>query len=390
MRALVPVLVGLALWSCAPATPQDAGIGGLETAILPLDGGPDATPQTIAERMAHYHVPGLSLAVIRDERIVWIGAYGVRTAGTTDAVDIGTLFQAASISKTVAAAATMRLVEAGWLALDGDVNRELKSWRLPTPPPMRGHPVTLAELLSHRAGLTVPGFPGYDAEARLPDLREILDGKPPANTRPVRVRWQPGAAFRYSGGGYEVLQQLLTDATAEPFPLFAEQQVLTPLNMVRSGYWQPLPEDLWADAATAHDAEGQPVKGRAHVYPELAAAGLWTTPVDLAHFMIELSRAWSGQSSALMQLDTARRMLARQGSGPTGLGVFLDDEGATLRFRHPGDNFGYHALLVGYADGSHGAVAMTNGEGGRALVAEVINSIAKLEAWPGFTPLGPE
>jgi len=255
---------------------------------------------------------------------------------------------------------------------------------------MRGHPVTLAELLSHRAGTTVPGFPGYAAGARLPDLREILDGRPPAVTKPVRVQWQPGAEFRYSGGGYEVVQQLLMDATAEPFPLIAEQQVLQPVNMVRSGYWQPLPEDLWEDAATAHDSYGMPIEGRAHVYPELSAAGLWTTPVDLAHFAIELSRAWSGRPTPLMKLDSARRMLTRQGSGPTGLGVFLDGEGATLRFRHPGDNLGYHALLVAYADGSHGAVVMTNGESGRALVAEDINSIARLEAWPGFTPLKPE
>jgi len=390
MRVLVAVLVVLALGSCSSRPPQDDSIARLETAILPLDGGPDAPPQSIAERMAHYHVPGLSLAVIRDERIVWVSAHGLRTAGTTDAVAVSTIFQAASISKPVAAATAMRLVEGGQLALDRDVNRDLGSWRLPVTAPMRGHPVTLAELLSHRAGLTVPGFPGYAADARLPDLRQILDGKPPANSRPVRVQWPPGTEFRYSGGGYEVLQQLLQDTMAAPFPLIAEQQVLAPLNMVRSGYWQPLPEDLWDDAAAAHDAEGQPIKGRAHVYPELAAAGLWTTPVDLAHFMIELSRAWSGRQSALMSLDSARRMLTRQGGGPTGLGLLLDGDGATLRFRHPGVNLGYNALMVGYADGSHGAVVMTNGEGGRALVAEIVNSVAKLEGWPDFAPLKPE
>ncbi len=390
MRVLVPILVGFALWSCGSRPPQDDGIARLETSILPLNAAPDAPPQSIAERMAYYHVPGLSLAVIRDDRIVWVSALGVRTAGTTDAVGVSTIFQAASISKTVTAAAALQLVEAGRLDLDRDVNQELHSWRIPTAPQMRGHPVTLAELLSHRAGLTVPGFPGYAADAKLPDLREILDGRPPAITRAVRVQGRPGAEFRYSGGGYEVVQQLLMDVTASPFPLIAEQQVLGPLNMVRSGYWQPLPEDLWQDAAAAHDAQGLLIKGRAHVYPELAAAGLWTTPVDLAHFAIELSRAWSGRSSLLMKLDTARRMLAPQGGGPTGLGVFLDGAGATLRFRHPGDNKGYHALMVVYADGRFGAVVMTNGEGGRQLAAEIVNSIAKLEGWPEFTPLKAE
>jgi CubicO group peptidase (beta-lactamase class C family) len=388
MRALVPVLVALTLWSCSSRPPQDDSISRLEVSILPLDGGPDAAPQPVADRMAHYHVPGLSVAIIRDDRIVWVSAHGLRTAGTADMVGVSTIFQAASLSKTVTAALAMQLVEVGRLDLDRDVNRDLRSWRVPAAPiPLRSHPVTLAELLSHRAGLSVPGFPGYPADARLPDLKQILDGRPPANTKAVRVQWLPGAELHYSGGGYEVVQQLLMDATSSPFPLIAEQQVLAPVNMVRSGYWQPLPEDLWEDAATAHNAAGTPIPGRARVYPELAAAGLWSTPVDLAHFAIELSRAWSGRSSMLMKLDTARRMLTPQGDGRTGLGVFLDGEGASLRFRQPGDNAGYHALMVAYADGRFGAVAMTNGEGGRQLVVEVINNIARLEAWPDFTPL---
>lgn len=199
-----------------------------------------------------------------------------------------TLFQAGSISKPVAALAALRLVEQGKLSLDEDVNAKLVSWKVPGNEFTKEQKVTLRRLLTHSAGLTVHGFPGYAAGAQVPTLVQVLNGEKPANTPAIRVDTVPGRLWRYSGGGYTIMQQLLIDVTQKSFPELMRQLVLEPAGMKHSTYEQPLPPARAGEAATAHDANGQPVKGQFHTYPEMAAAGLWTTPTDLALLAIEL------------------------------------------------------------------------------------------------------
>ena len=345
---------------------------------------------TLAEEMARYTVPGISVAVLESGTLAWARGYGARDATKGDNVGVDTVFQAASISKPTTALGVMRLVERGDVDLDRDVNEYLTSWQ--APPRGAWQPrLTLRQLLSHSAGLTVHGFPGYAADAPTPTLRQVLDGVAPANSPAVRVDILPGLHFRYSGGGTSIVQQVLEDVTGEPFPTFMQREVLTPLGMTRSGYLQPLPEERWSDAATAHHAGAAPARGRAHTYPELAAAGLWTTATDLMRMFSAVQSAWVGQSGGFLRPATAREMLTPQvpGDSQIGIGFFLEGEGASRRFYHTGGNHGFTCVALAYCESGHGAAIMTNSEEGPYLFDELLASIAREYEWVGFLPADP-
>jgi CubicO group peptidase (beta-lactamase class C family) len=313
--------------------------------------------ELLAGLMQRHRVPGASVALLRDGALSDLIAIGA---------DPRTLFQAASISKVVTGIAVLRLAERGALGLDAPVNTMLRSWQLPGD---GAELVTPRLLLGHRAGTTVPGFPGYATGTPLPDLRQVLDGTPPANTPAVRVAWPPGIAFRYSGGGTMVLQRLAMDVTGMGFDRLAGDLVLAPAGMAESGFIQPLPGSQ-ADAAVAHDRQGDPLPGRFHVYPELAAAGLWSTPGDLARLALAIAASWNeARGGPLLSRATAHDMATPLDGGPTGLGVFVRPRVARPPWLyHYGVNAGFRSILVFAADASFGLALMTNGEGGRPLI----------------------
>lgn len=357
----------------------------VEDGLLPavLVAGDSVPAYSIAARMEHYKVPGVSIAVINDGKVEWARGYGVKQAGSTDSVTTATRFQAASISKPVAATAALRLVEEGRLDLDADVNDDLKSWRVPDNEFTDRQPVTLGEILSHTAGLTVHGFPGYAAGDPVPSTVDVLDGK--GNTDPVRVDTVPGSLWRYSGGGYTVAQLLIGDVTGEPFATVMKRLVLDPLGMKQSTYVQPLPEQLSDSAAMAYRSNGTPVEGRWHTYPEQAAAGLWTTPSDLARFALGIRAAYLGEDGAILKQATAREMLTER-MGGYGLGVSVEGAGDSLRFSHGGANEGYRAFFVLYPATGDGVAVMTNSDAGAALYMEVVRAVAHVYGWPDFQP----
>lgn len=322
---------------------QNAGTRALEAKVA---------GEPLAVRMRRHKVPGVGVAVIRRGALAWARGWGVRGTARCAPVTAATAFQAASISKTVAALTVVRLAERGVLDLDGDVARYLKRWR---PPPG----LTLRALLGHTAGLNVHGFPGYPRSARLPTLPQILNGAPPANTEAVRLA-TPAGAFAYSGGGYEVVELAVADALG-PYPALAEAEVLLPLGMAASGFAAP------ATAAHGH-AGGRAVPGGWHLYPEAAAAGLWSTPADLARLLGSLGG------------EAARKMTVRTSPG-YGLGLEIAGEGATLRFGHRGSNLGFRALAMIFAETGDGVVVMTNGEEGSPLAAEIATTLAAAHGW---------
>lgn len=343
--------------------------------------GQPVAAMKIAERMKFYHVPGVSVAVIDRGKVQWARGYGVTSAEGGTPVTPQTLFQAASISKHVAALVALHLVDLGKLSLDDDVNVKLRSWKVPENEFTKTEKVTLRRLLNHSAGMTVHGFPGYAADAPVPTLIEILDGKPPANTPAIRVDVTPGTLWRYSGGGYEVMQQLVLDVSGgKTFPQLEREYVLDPLHMTRSTYEQPLPAKLQADAATAHDRNGRPIPGKYHTYPEMAAAGLWTTPSDLAKVVIELETG-----GHVLKPATQREMLTKV-LGNYGLGLSLAETGGQKSFSHGGANEGFRCEMFGYLTGGRGAVVMTNGDRGDPLAQEVMRSIAIEYGWPDYLP----
>jgi CubicO group peptidase (beta-lactamase class C family) len=346
---LIAALLPAPALACAWPASELGGVQNVATRALEAK----VAGEPLAARMRHHKVPGVGVALIRRGALAWARGWGVRDAATCAPVTAATAFQAASISKTVAALTIVRLAGRGALDLDTDVARYLKRWR---PPPG----LTLRALLGHTAGLGVHGFPGYPQGALLPALPQILDGTPPANTEAVRSATPPGA-FSYSGGGYEVAELAVTDALG-PYPALAEAEVLRPLGMTASGFVAP------PGAARGHVA-GQVVPGGWHLYPEAAAAGLWTTPADLARLFASLNS------------EAAREMIARTSPG-YGLGLEIAGKGATLRFGHRGSNVGYRALAMIFAETGDGLVVMTNGEEGALLAAEIAAALAAAQGWP--------
>jgi CubicO group peptidase (beta-lactamase class C family) len=340
---------------------------------------------SLADRMADYKVPGVSIAVIDNFKIEWAKGYGFKEAGRNDPVTTQTLFQAASISKPVAAFAALHFVEKGILDLDENVNKKLVSWKVPENEFTKEKKVSLRGILSHSAGLTVSGFRGYTQEEDAPSLRQILDGEKPANSAAIRVNIEIGKKYRYSGGGFTVMQQLLIDLFNKPFPKIMQETVLKKLGMTNSTYEQPLQESIKANAATAHHINGKSIKGKWHTYPEMAAAGLWTTPSDLCRFAIEIMLSKAGKSNKVLSQDMIQQMLTVQ-IGEVGLGLFLNYEGENFRFSHGGGNKGFKCILAGYPEKGQGVAIMTNGDRGNLLFVEILRSIAAEYGWHDFLP----
>jgi len=224
--------------------------------------------RNLSDRMRQLHTPGVSIAVINNGEIEWARGFGIADDRTRDSVGVETLFQAGSVSKPTFALGVMRLKEKGLINLDRDVNEYLTSWKVP---PVEGWQptITLRQLLSHTAGLTVHGFPGYLKTEPIPTVPQILNGEPPSNTPEVRINILPGTTFRYSGGGITVAQLLVTDLLKKPFPEFMREEVFAPLKLRHSTYMQPLPDSLTAIASTGFPNKAQPIKGRFHIYPEM-------------------------------------------------------------------------------------------------------------------------
>lgn len=342
-------------------------------------------PGTLAGKMQQHSIPGVSVAVIHQGRIEWARGYGVADAETRQPVTSATLFQAASISKPVTAAAVLRLVDAGRLDLDADVNTYLRSWQVPSTLSWQPR-ITLRQLLCHGAGTTEHGFPGYARDAAMPTLGQVLAGKLPANTDPIHVNALPGTQFRYSGGGYCILQQILLDVTGKPFPALMRELVLDPAGMEHSTFEQPLPQNLATGAASGHRNGGKTVAGKWHSYPEMAAAGLWTTPTDLARFALAIQQAWAGETTGFLSQEIAHQMLTPQVAPFAGLGPHLDGEGSSARFSHTGGNEGFRCMFEAYIQQGSGAVVMTNADAGFAVIEELMPAIAQEYGWQDYLP----
>jgi len=339
--------------------------------------------KSLSEMMAEDHVSAVSIAFIRHGKIAWVRSFGARSIGG-DAVNPDTLFQAGSISKPVTATAAMHLVQQGKLSLDTDVNSLLVHWKLPASDKAEGKPVTLRELLGHTAGINIHGFPGYAAGTSIPTTLQVLDGTSPATNPPVRVENVPGRQWNYSGGGYVILQQMITDVTGKPFADVLHEMVLEPYGMAHSSFQQPLSPDALKQVAMPYEANGTPIAGGPHVYPELAAAGLWTTASDLARFLIATQQALM-HGNTVLSMPTAQQMV-RSGLGDWGLGLEIGGKPDHRYFWHGGGNEGYQCIMTAYEGDGDGAVVMTNSNHGYALANDILRSIAREYQWPDWGP----
>ena len=359
----------------------------IENSVLPdpFAWKQDTPRTTLAERMAFYKIPGVSVAVINNGEVEWAKGYGVLEAGKAEPVTPETIFQVCSISKHVAMVGTLRLAQESVLDLDEDINRYLTSWKLSANGSWQPR-VTVRQLLGHTAGLSYNWFRGFRRGEATPTLSQVLEGQPPANTPPIRSALIPGSMFRYSGSHYAVLQQLLIDVTRKPFHELMRELVFEPLHMLNSSYDQSYPDTRPESTAVGHYIGGEPLYGKWRVIPEMAGAGLWTTATDLARLEREIQQTHQGKSTGFLKKEIVDQALTPQVAQSFGLGVQLEGQGISLRFGHGGDNIGYKCLSTAYVEHGMGAVVLTNADDGDPVLLELFRAIAHEYEWPDYNP----
>jgi CubicO group peptidase (beta-lactamase class C family) len=262
------------------------------------------------------------------------------------------------------------------------VNDYLTSWHLADNEFTNTQKATIQQLMSHTAGVNVSGYEGYPAGSAIPTLLQVLNGTAPATSAPVKIIYEPGSQFSYSGGGMEVLQQMAEDVTGLPFQSYMKNNFFNRLGMNSSDFVQPMAGPLAMRAAKAHDMDGIMIPGGWRTYPELIAAGLWTTPSDLALLLVEVQKAATTDKGTLLTQQTATRILTQQLYSSTGLGFVLTNLKGGLLFSHSGSNFGYKSYMIAYRDRGQGVAVLSNGDNGLALIMEVVRAVAKVYGWP--------
>ncbi|MHB8078438.1 MAG: serine hydrolase domain-containing protein [Candidatus Krumholzibacteriia bacterium] len=379
---------------------DDAALGArierIENSLVPFaPGAADSaqpSPQSaLRERMAHYKIPGASIAVINGNGIEWAKGYGALVAGRDAPVTTASIFQAASTTKLLVSAIALHFVERGRFELDRDVNAYLRGWRVPESEFTRREKVTLRRLLTHRSGLNRPEGGFSCAEGRAPTLVQVLRGEGPATNLAAVIEFEPGSRWNYSNFDFVVIQLLLEEGLGRPLSEIAWETVFAPLRMASSTLVYPLSPELGAREARPHDGDGLPAAAQLHP-TAVAQGGLLTTPSDLAALAVELIDARQGRSERLISPETARAMLhAEVPLDPAllgvplgqGLGAFVGGEGRGAFFLHPGDNEpGATSWLVAYPELGQGVVIMTNGRLGNLLAMEIVAALAAEYGWP--------
>lgn len=337
----------------------------------------------IEQRMKEKGINGVSVAVIRNYKIAWARGYGVTDKQANKPVTTQTLFQAASISKSLNGVGVMKLVQEKKIDLYKDINTYLKSWQFPYDTVSHGKKISVANLLSHTAGLTVHGFGGYERGDSIPTVQQILDGKRPANSHAVRSMFEPGLRSEYSGGGITISQLIVTDVTGEKYAKYMQQNVLDPLGMKMSSYQQPPAKNKEKFLATGYRGNGKAIKEKYHIYPEEAAAGLWTNPTDLSKYIIETQLSLQGKSNKVLNTEMTKLRLTPYIDSNAALGVFILKKADMKYFSHGGSNEGFRSQYYGSFDDGDGVVVMVNSDDG-SIMNEIVNSVATVYKWKDF------
>ena len=335
---------------------------------------------TLEERMKFYKANGVSIAVIKDYKIEWAKGYGYADSLRQRPVTKETLFQAGSNSKSLNAVGILKLVQEGKLNLDVDINNYLKTWKFPYDSLSKGKKITIKNLLSHTAGLNVHGFFGYKNWEAIPTITQILNGQKPANSEAIRSLFEPSLKYEYSGGGTTISQLIIEDVTGKPYDEYMFENVLKPLNMNNSFFTQPPPLIKHNLLATGFYNDGKSVPGKYHIYPEQAAAGLWTNPTDLAKYVIETQLSLLGKSQKILSKEMTKLRLTPYIDSKAALGVFIFDKNGVKHFEHGGVDEGFVSQYVGTLEKGNGAVVMINTYD-TAFFYEILSSIASIYDW---------
>lgn len=396
MKQTIAAIFSILLFqSCVEETPTEATanlIKNVETGLttrVHIEG--DST-WSIERRMKHYGIPGVSIAVIHNHEIAWVKAYGVMDKESEEPVTTQTLFQASAMSIPVSAYGALRLVEQNKVGLDENINRYLKSWKVPENEFTKDKKVTTRNLLNHSAGVHPRGTGNYGRDEKVPTFLEILNGTPPAINEPITINKEPEESVRFAYASYVPIQQMMLDIEGRAFPEIMNDLVLQPLEMNSSTFHQWLSREQLALAATGYLTDGSMVKGRSRVYPAMASYGLWTTAEDYAKFIANVQQTLKGTNTKGLSKDLTTLMGTPYGvsddgwSFTCGLGFQLLNKNGEIYLRHHGWNTGFYAEIVAHRDKGYGVVVMTNSTF-PDFNAEVIRSVALSYDWDQYIPL---
>ncbi|NUP08617.1 MAG: beta-lactamase family protein [Polyangiaceae bacterium] len=342
----------------------------------------DKRRMSLEQAMREYNVQGVSAAAMVGGQVVWARAWGYADSKKRTPLTPETVLQAASVSKPLSAVGVMRMVQARKLNLDADVSTYLDGWEARYK--NRHVPITLRQLMSHSAGLNVHGFGGYPSTVEdLPSTIDILNGK--GNSPAVRCELAPGTEAKYSGGGFTVVQAVVEAEVEEPFDAAMYQWLIKPFRMTHSTFEQPIADQHKGFTASAHGRDGRPIRGRYHVYPMQAAAGLWTTPTDLLTVAGALSNAYNGAPGPLSQAMVKMMLTPTSASGSIGIGWYLAERNGVVEATHNGQNEGFTSAVAWRTDGL-GAAVMVNGDG--PIASGLLRAIAEEYGWRERTSSG--
>lgn len=361
-------------------------INKVENSLSPLVSKKGDALWNLEEQMLNYKVTGLSIAVINSYEIEWAKGYGITGSTESPTVTDRTVFQAASMSKFVNAIALMKLKELEKINLDEDINTYLTSWKFPYSNDFGTNPITISQLLSHTAGLSTHGFSGYENSGNLPSIIQTLEGDKPANSDKVKQVLPPNKEFKYSGGGVTISQLILTDNSTSSYEDFLKSNVFIPLGMNNSFY--SIESDKYPkDLAFGHTRNSKTLKNNYNLYPESAAAGLWTTPTDLAKLIIDIQLSLKSDSGKILsQQFTSELTTPTLENSNSALGVFTENENGNLYLQHSGSNRGFRGKFYFSAENGNGVVVMLNGTN-TEIIEEIIRSVASVYEWEGFEKL---
>lgn len=342
----------------------------------------DTPKWNLQERMNFYKIKGISIAIIKNFKIEWARGYGWADSAENRLVTASTLFQAASISKSLNALGMLKLAQNKSIDINTDINSYLSSWKFPYDSVSKGKKITIANLLSHTGGLNISGFDGYTKIDSIPNIIQILNGKNPANNDAVKSIFEPNLKYKYSGGGTTISQLIIEDVSGENYAAYMESNVLKPIGMQNSFYTNTTSKSKLKLLATGYNGEKE-VAMKYHIYPEKAAAGLWTNPTELSKCVIEIQKSLLGKSNKILPQKMITQMLTPYLDSSSALGVFIDEKGSAKYFRHGGVNEGFTSLYVGNMKNGYGAVVMCNSTD-KTILYEILNSIATVYKWENY------
>lgn len=325
--------------------------------------------QRLPQLLDDFLVPGAAMAIIENGEIVLQKGYGYADVEKEVKVDIKTGFNIGSISKTVAAWGIMKLVQEGKIDLDAPAEKYLTRWHLPESE-FDSDGVTIRRMLSHTAGLSLHGYPGWSPKDTLPTIEESLNG---INNGPGRVEiiMEPGTRYKYSGGGYTILQLIIEEVTGQKFEDYMQAQILDPLGMTNSSY--KIDDKIMAASASEYDRFGELIDFE--LFTAQAAAGLHTTIEDFTRFAFACLYRMEdhGKYNPVLSTDIVQQMMepVPEANGRFGYGLGYMTEAipgtSVVLGGHRGANTGWHAIFNVDSETNDGFIMVTNGGSGQNI-----------------------